>query len=166
MPTIAGLRRRGITPQAIADFQERVGVSRAESTVDLAMLEHCIRQELETTAPRLMAVLDPVRVVITNWQEGKTEMCEMENLPGNDSAGKREVPFSREIYIERDDFMEDPPKKFHRLSPGKEVRLKGAYVICCEEVIKDNEGNILSCAALMILRPGVVPIPAAKKLKV
>ncbi len=142
MPTIAGLRRRGITPQAIADFQERVGVSRAESTVDLAMLEHCIRQELETTAPRLMAVLDPVRVVITNWTEDKTEMCKMENLPGNESAGKREVPFSREIYIERDDFMEDPPKKFHRLSPGKEVRLKGAYVICCEEVIKDSEGNI------------------------
>jgi len=142
MPTIAGLRRRGITPQAIADFQERVGVSRAESTVDLALLEHCIRQELETTAPRLMVVLDPIKVVITNWPVGKTEMCEMENLPGNESTGNRRVPFSGEIYIERDDFMEDPPKKFFRLAPGKEVRLKGAYVICCQEVIKDADGNI------------------------
>ncbi len=142
MPTIAGIRRRGITPQAIADFQERVGVSRADSTVDLALLEHCIRQELETTAPRLMAVLDPIKVVIANWPEDKTELCAMENLPGNEDAGKREVPFSREIYIERDDFMEEPSKKFHRLSPGKEVRLKGAYVICCEEVIKDAEGII------------------------
>ncbi len=142
MPTIAGLRRRGITPQAIADFQERVGVSRADSTVDLAMLEHCIRQELETTAPRLMAVLDPIKAVITNWPAGKTEMCEMENLPGNESAGTRQVPFGREIYIERDDFMEEPPKKFFRLAPGREVRLKGAYVICCEEVIKDEDGNI------------------------
>ncbi len=142
MPTIAGLRRRGITPQAIADFQERVGVSRAESTVDLALLEHCIRQELETTAPRLMAVLDPVKAVITNWPAGETEMCAMENLPGNEEAGTREIPFGREIYIERDDFMEDPPKKFHRLSPGKEVRLKGAYVIRCDEVIRDEKGVI------------------------
>lgn len=142
MPTIAGLRRRGITPQAIADFQERVGVSRADSTVDLALLEHCIRQELETTAPRLMAVLNPIKVVITNWPAGKTEQCEMENLPGNKSAGTRQVPFSGVVYIERDDFMEEPPKKFFRLAPGREVRLKGAYVIKCEEVVKGTDGSI------------------------
>jgi len=142
MPTIAGLRRRGITPQAIADFQERVGVSRADSTVDLALLEHCIRQELETTAPRLMVVLDPVKVLITNWPAGKTELCEMENIPGSETAGTRQVLFSSEIYIERDDFMEDPPKKFFRLAPGREVRLKGAYIIRCEKVCKDADGRI------------------------
>lgn len=142
MPTIAGLRRRGITPQAIADFQERVGVSRADSTVDLALLEHCIRQELETTAPRLMAVLDPVKVVITNWPAGKTELCEMENIPGAENAGTRQVPFSGEIYIERDDFMEEPPNKFFRLAPGREVRLKGAYIIRCDNVLKDAGDRI------------------------
>ena len=142
MPTIAGLRRRGITPQAIADFQQRVGVSRADSTVDLALLEHCIRQEMENTAPRMMVVLDPLKVVITNWPQDKTELCQMENIPGNESAGTREVPFSGEVYIERDDFMEDPPKKYFRLAPGREVRLKGAYVICCDEVIRDSDGNV------------------------
>jgi len=142
MPTIAGLRSRGFTPAAIADFQERVGVSRADSTADLALLEHCIREELETTAPRLMVVLDPIKVVITNWPAGKKEEIMMENIPGNENAGTRQVPFSGEIYIEREDFMEDPPKKFFRLAPGKEVRLKGAYIICCEEVIKDTAGNV------------------------
>ncbi|MFO7952296.1 MAG: glutamine--tRNA ligase/YqeY domain fusion protein [Bacillota bacterium] len=142
MPTIAGMRRRGFTPGAIADFQERVGVSRADSTADLALLEHCIRQELETSAPRLMAVTDPLKVVITNWPEGETEIMEMENIPGDENAGTREVPFSGEVYIERGDFMEDPPKKFFRLAPGREVRLKGAYIIKCEEVIKDPEGNL------------------------
>ena len=142
MPTIAGLRRRGFTPQSIADFQERVGVSRSDSTADLAFLEHCIRQDLETKAPRLMAVLDPLKVVITNWPADQTEMVEMENLPGNKSAGTREVPFAGEIYIEKEDFMEEPPKKFFRLAPGREVRLKGAYIICCEKVIKDAEGTI------------------------
>ncbi|HED24893.1 MAG TPA: glutamine--tRNA ligase/YqeY domain fusion protein, partial [Firmicutes bacterium] len=142
MPTIAGLRRRGVTPAAIADFQERVGVSRADSTVDLALLDHCIRQELETKAPRRMVVLDPLKVVITNWPAGKTEQVEMENIPGDENAGCREVPFSGEIYIERDDFMEDPPKKFFRLAPGREVRLKSGYIIRCDEVIKDGEGRI------------------------
>ena len=142
MPTIAGLRSRGFTPAAIADFQERVGVSRADSTADLALLEHCIREELETTAPRLMVVLDPIKVVITNWPAGKKEEIMMENIPGNENAGTRQVPFSGEIYIEREDFMEDPPKKYFRLAPGKEVRLKGAYIICCEEVIKDTAGNV------------------------
>ncbi len=143
MPTIAGMRRRGFTPASIADFQERVGVSRADSTADLALLEHCIRQELETSAPRLMAVLDPIKVVITNWPAGKTELIETENIPGDENAGARKVPFSGELYIERDDFMEDPPKKFFRLVPGREVRLKGAYIIQCNDVIKDAEGNII-----------------------
>jgi glutaminyl-tRNA synthetase len=142
MPTIAGLRRRGFTPQAIADFQERVGVSRSDSTADLAFLEHCIRQNLEATAPRLMAVLDPLKVVITNWPAGQTEIVEMENLPGNEDAGTREVPFAGEIYIEKEDFMEEPPKKFFRLAPGREVRLKGAYIIRCENVIRNSEGQV------------------------
>ncbi len=142
MPTIAGLRRRGVTPEAIADFQNKVGVSRSDSTVDLALLQHCIRQDLESKANRVMAVLDPVKVKIINWPEDKTEMVEMENMPGNNSAGTRMVPFSGEIFIERDDFMEEPPKKFFRLAPGREVRLKGAYIICCEEIVKDDAGNI------------------------
>ena len=142
MPTIAGLRRRGFTPQAIADFQERIGVSRSDSTADLAFLEHCIRQNLETTAPRLMAVLDPLKVVITNWPAGQTEIVKMENLPGNEDAGTREVPFAGEIYIEQEDFMEEPPKKFFRLAPGREVRLKGAYIIRCENVIRNSAGQV------------------------
>ncbi len=142
MPTIAGLRRRGVRPSAIADFAERVGVARADSAVDLALLEHCIRQDLHNHAHRMMAVLDPLKVVITNWPEGKTEMLALENLPGDESAGVRQIPFGREIYIERDDFMENPPKNFHRLAPGREVRLKGAYIVKCDEVIKDRDGRI------------------------
>jgi glutaminyl-tRNA synthetase len=156
MPTIAGLRRRGVTPEAIADFQERVGVSRADSTADLALFEHCIRQDLENRAPRLMAVLDPVKVVITNWPSGRTEVLEMENLPGDETAGTRKVPFSGTIYIEREDFMEEPPKKFFRLAPGKEVRLKGAYIICCDQVIKNEAGKIteLHCSYDPMTRSG------------
>ncbi|MCR3921676.1 MAG: glutamine--tRNA ligase/YqeY domain fusion protein [Firmicutes bacterium] len=142
MPTIAGLRRRGVTAAAIADFQERVGVARADSTVDMAMLEYCIREDLGKKAHRMMAVLEPLKVVITNWPADKTEMLTLDNMPGDEDAGNRQVPFAREIYIEQEDFMEEPEKKFHRLAPGKEVRLKGAYVILCEEVIKDDEGNI------------------------
>jgi glutaminyl-tRNA synthetase len=142
MPTIAGLRRRGVTPSAITDFQERVGVARADSTVDLALLEYCIREDLGSAAPRMMAVLEPLKVVITNWPEDKTELLELENIPGDESAGSRQVPFAREIYIEQEDFMEAPPKKFHRLAPGQEVRLKGAYVVLCEKVIRDSSGNI------------------------
>jgi len=142
LPTIAGLRRRGVTPEAIADFQQKTGVSRADSTADLALFEHCIRQDLETKAPRIMAVLDPIKVVITNWPASKTEMFEMENMPDNESAGKRQVPFSGTIFIERDDFMEEPPKNFFRLAPGREVRLKGAYIICCDKVIKDQSGSV------------------------
>ena len=143
MPTIAGLRRRGVTPEAITDFQNRVGVSRSDSTADLAFLEHCIRQDLETRAPRLMAVLEPLKVVITNWPADKTEMLEIENLSGDEQAGIRQVPFCGEIYVEREDFMEKPPKKFFRLAPGREVRLKGAYIICCDEVIKDAAGQVI-----------------------
>ncbi|MBT9167068.1 MAG: Glutamine--tRNA ligase [Syntrophomonadaceae bacterium] len=142
MPTIAGLRRRGVTPAAIADFQERVGVARADSTVDLALFEHCLREDLGKTAPRMMAVLEPLKVVITNWPLGKTELLELENMPDNKTAGTRPVPFGREIYIEAEDFMEEPQKKFHRLAPGQEVRLKGAYVIRCEEIIKNTAGKI------------------------
>ncbi|HHX74697.1 MAG TPA: glutamine--tRNA ligase/YqeY domain fusion protein [Firmicutes bacterium] len=147
MPTIAGLRRRGVRPSAISDFQERVGVARADSTVDLALLEHCIREDLQNHAHRMMAVLDPLKVVITNWPEDKTEMLTLENMPGDESAGVRQVPFGREIYIERDDFMEDPPKKFHRLAPGREVRLKGAYIIRCDEVIRDQDGRVTELRA-------------------
>ena len=143
MPTIAGLRRRGVTPEAIAHFQDNVGVARSDSTVDLAMLEYSIRNDLEGKANRMMAVLEPLKVIITNWPEDKTEIQDLENMPGVESAGTRQVPFGREIYIEKEDFREEPHKKFHRLAPGKEVRLKGAYIIMCEEVIKDAEGNII-----------------------
>ncbi|HZK24715.1 MAG TPA: glutamine--tRNA ligase/YqeY domain fusion protein [Oscillospiraceae bacterium] len=143
MPTIAGLRRRGVTAAAIADFQERVGVARADSTVDLALLEHCIREDLGPKAHRMMAVLEPLKVVITNWPADKTEILELENMPGDESAGVRQVALGREIYIEQEDFMEEPMKKFHRLAPGREVRLKGAYIIRCEEVIKDAAGQIM-----------------------
>lgn len=141
MPTISGLRRRGYTPFALRDFCERIGIAKANSTVDIKMLEHCIREDLNNKAQRVMAVLDPLKVVITNYEEGKEEMLQCENLPNSDS--KHLMPFSREIYIEREDFMEDAPKKFFRLKPDGEVRLKNAYIIKCEKVIKDDEGNIL-----------------------
>lgn len=141
MPTISGLRRRGYTPQAIRDFCERIGIAKANSLVDVAMLEHCVREDLNAHAQRLMAVLDPIKVVITNYPEDKTEMLTCENLPNRDD--RHYMPFSREIYIEREDFMEEAPKKFFRLKPDGEVRLKNAYIIKCEEVIKDEAGNIV-----------------------
>ena len=144
MPTIAGLRRRGFTPASIRDFCERIGVAKRLSVVDYALLEHCLREDLNETVPRLMAVLEPIKVVITNYPEDKVEYLEIENNQANPEMGTRKVPFTRELYIEREDFMENPPKKFHRLSPGKEVRLKGAYIIRCDEVIKDEEtGEII-----------------------
>jgi glutaminyl-tRNA synthetase len=143
MPTVAGLRRRGYTPSAIRDFCERIGVARADSVVDLGVLEHCIREELNATASRVMAVLRPLKVVIENYPEDQVEMLSIENNPENPEAGSRQVPFSREIFIEQEDFMEDPPKKFFRLSPGNEVRLKGAYIIMCTDVVKDASGNIV-----------------------
>ncbi|NLJ66976.1 MAG: glutamine--tRNA ligase/YqeY domain fusion protein, partial [Clostridiales bacterium] len=144
MPTLSGLRRRGYTPSSIRDFSERIGVAKNNSVVDVALLEHCLREELNRDAQRVMGVLDPIKVVITNYPEDMVEYMEVENNQSDPSAGTRMVPFSRELYIEREDFMENPPRKFFRLSPGKEVRLKNAYIIHCDEVIKDQEtGEIL-----------------------
>jgi glutaminyl-tRNA synthetase len=137
MPTISGLRRRGYTPESIRDFCDRIGLAKRESMVDIALLEHCLKEDLNKRAPRVMAVLDPLRVIIVNYPEGKVEMLDAENNPEDPDMGTRKVPFSRELYIEREDFRENPPKKFFRLSPGREVRLKHAYYIKCEEVIKD-----------------------------
>ncbi len=144
MPTISGLRRRGYTPEAIRDFCERIGVAKSNSTVDIAMLEHCIREDLNTRALRAMAVLRPLKVVIENYPEGQVEQLEIENNPEQPETGVRTIPFSRELYIEQEDFMEEPIKKFFRLAPGSEVRLKSAYFIKCERVIKDEKtGEIL-----------------------
>ncbi|HOJ78086.1 MAG TPA: glutamine--tRNA ligase/YqeY domain fusion protein [Bacillota bacterium] len=138
MPTISGLRRRGYTPEAIRNFCERIGVAKANSTVDYALLEHCIREDLNNKAPRVMAVLRPLKVIIDNYPEGKVEMVDAENNPEQPEMGIRQVPFSREIYIEQDDFCEDPPKGYFRLAPGREIRLKHAYYIKCESVVKDE----------------------------
>lgn len=143
MPTIAGLRRRGYTPEAIRDFCERIGVAKRNSTVDIALLEHCIREDLNQRAPRVMAVLRPLKVVITNYPENQVEWLTTENNAEQPEMGTREIPFTRELYIEQEDFMEDPPKKFFRLRPGGEVRLKSAYIIQCQEVIKDDQGQII-----------------------
>ena len=142
MPTIAGLRRRGFTPESIRAFAEAVGVAKANSVVDSAMLDYFIRDDLNRRAPRVMAVLRPVKVVIDNYPEDKVEWVEAENNPNDPGAGTRKIPFSREIFIEEDDFMEDPPKKYFRLSPGREVRLKHAYYITCTHVDRDEEGKI------------------------
>ena len=142
MPTISGLRRRGYTPESIRRFCETIGVARRENIIDVALLEFGVRDHLNKIAPRVMAVLDPVKLVIDNYPEGKVETVTIENNPEDPNSGSREVPFSREIYIERDDFMEEAPKKFFRLRPGGEVRLKGAYIIKAESVIKDSEGRI------------------------
>ncbi|NLK51305.1 MAG: glutamine--tRNA ligase/YqeY domain fusion protein [Syntrophomonadaceae bacterium] len=139
MPTISGLRRRGYTPEAIRDFCERIGVAKSNSVVDIALLEHCIREDLNFRAPRVMAVLRPLKVVLVNYPEGQVEEVEAENNPENPAMGIRRLPFSRELYIEQDDFCEIPPKKFFRLSPGKEVRLKHAYIIKCVGVVKDEQ---------------------------
>ncbi|MBI5184373.1 MAG: glutamine--tRNA ligase/YqeY domain fusion protein [Nitrospinae bacterium] len=138
MPTLAGLRRRGFTPESIRDFCERIGVAKADSMVDVALLEHCLREDLNKRALRVMAVLRPLRVVIENYPEGKVEEMDAENNPEYPGAGARKVPFSRVVYIELDDFREDPPRNFFRLAPGREVRLKHAYYIKCEKVIKDE----------------------------
>ncbi len=142
MPTIAGLRRRGYTPESIRDFAERIGVAKADSIVDYALLEFCLRNDLNMKAPRLMGVLKPLKVVIENYPEGQVEELDAENNPEDPSMGSRKIKFSREIFIEEDDFREDPPKKFFRLAPGAEVRLKHAYIIKCEKVIKDAAGSI------------------------
>jgi glutaminyl-tRNA synthetase len=144
MPTLRGLRRRGYTPSAIRDFCARIGVAKADSIVDVAMLEHSLRDELNKTAPRVMAVLRPLRVIIENYPEGQTEWLEAINNPEDPSAGARLVPFSRELYIEQDDFMENPPPKFYRLAPGREVRLRYGYFIRCDELVKDAQGQVVA----------------------
>jgi glutaminyl-tRNA synthetase len=143
MPSISGLRRRGYTPESIRNFAEDLGVTKRDSIIDVIRLENALREDLNKRAPRVMSVLDPLKVVITNYPEGTTEMLEAINNPEDPSAGKREIPFYRELYIEQSDFMEDPPKKFFRLGPGREVRLRYAYFITCQEVIKDENGNIV-----------------------
>ena len=142
MPTICGLRRRGYTPQSIKNFLDDIGYTKYEALNDIDLLEHNIREDLNKNANRVCAVINPVKVVITNYPEDKVEMLAMDNNPEQENAGTHEMPFCREIYIERDDFMEEPPKKFFRLTPGKEVRLKGGYIIMCNDVVKDADGNI------------------------
>ncbi len=139
MPTISGMRRRGYTPEAIRDFCDRIGLAKRESTVDIALLEHCLREDLNRRAKRVMSVLHPIRLVIDNYPEDKVEMLEAVNNPEDESMGTREVPFSRILYIEREDFREEPPNKFFRLAPGREVRLKHAYYMTCEDVVKDEQ---------------------------
>ena len=143
LPTLRGLRRRGVPPAAIRDFVSRLAISKSDGTVEMALLEHCVRENLNKTALRRMAVLKPLKVVIENWPEGQTEMLDAVNNPEDEAAGKRSIPFSGEIYIERDDFMEEPPKKFFRLAPGREVRLRYAYFITCTDVIKDAAGEVV-----------------------
>ncbi len=144
MPTISGLRRRGYTPESIRRFCDRIGVSKRESTVDVALLEHAIRDDLNTKAPRVMGVLNPLKIVITNYPQDMEESFSAPHYPDDPPAmGFRDIPFCREVYIEQDDFMEDPPKKFFRLAPGREVRLRWAYVIKCHDVIKDDSGNVI-----------------------
>ncbi len=144
LPTLAGMRRRGYTPEAIRDFCNRIGVSKADNLIEMSQLEYSIRTDLNQRAPRVMAVLNPVKVVIDNYPEGEVEWLEAENNPEDENAGTRQIPFSRELYIEREDFMEEPPRKFFRLAPGREVRLKHAYYVTCESVVKDpGTGEIL-----------------------
>jgi glutaminyl-tRNA synthetase len=147
MPSVSALRRRGYSPQAIRDFAEEVGVARSPNQVEIQLLEYCLRQDLNKHSPRVMAVLNPLKVVIENYPEDLTEEMELVNNPEDPDGGTRKVPFSREIYIDRDDFMEDPPKKFYRLAPGREVRLRNAYFITCTDVIKDDDGSIVELRA-------------------
>ncbi|HPS53676.1 MAG TPA: glutamine--tRNA ligase/YqeY domain fusion protein, partial [Phycisphaerae bacterium] len=142
MPTLSGMRRRGYSPQSIRNFCKLIGVNKFNSTVDMQLLEHCLRDDLNKTSARVMAVIDPLKVVITNYPEGQVEELDAVNNPEDPTAGTRKVPFSRELYIERDDFLENPPKKFFRLSPGAEVRLRYAYFVTCTDVVKDANGNI------------------------
>ncbi|WP_298358535.1 glutamine--tRNA ligase/YqeY domain fusion protein [Runella sp.] len=144
MPTISGLRRRGFTPESIREFCDRIGVARRDNLIDVSLLEFCIREHLNKVAARRMVVVGPLKVVITNFPEGKVELCHSENNPEDPEGGMREVPFSREIYVEQDDFMEVPSKKYFRLAPGQMVRLKSAYIIRCDEVVKDEEGKVTS----------------------
>jgi len=159
MPTISGLRRRGYTPESIRDFCSRIGVAKKENVIDVAQLEHSVRDDLNRRAPRVLGVLRPLKVIITNYPEGKVEEVDVINNPEDPAAGYRKVPFSRELYIEQDDFREDPPKKFFRLSPGREVRLRCAYFLTCHEVVKDAAGEVveLRCTYDPATRGGDAP---------
>jgi len=150
MPTISAMRRRGYTPEAIRDFCDKIGVARRENLIDISLLEFCVREHLNKIAHRRMVVFDPLKVVITNFEEGKTEMLSGENNPEDPSAGSRDIPFSREIFIEQDDFMEEPPKKYFRLAPGQMVRLKHAFIIKCESFVKDDTGKITEIHATYV----------------
>ena len=180
MPTICGIRRRGYTPESIRMFAEKVGVAKRDNVIDLSLLEWCVREDLNKRSNRYMAVIDPVKLVITNWEEGKQDECYGVINPENPSDERRVIPFGKELYIERDDFMEEPPKKFFRLKPGGEVRLKYSYIVKCEEVVKDSKGNIVEirCTYDPSSKPGAgewrsvkgtihwVPVHAAKKIEV
>jgi glutaminyl-tRNA synthetase len=159
MPTLTGIRRRGYTPQALRDFANRIGVAKNESTVDIALLEHCVRQDLNQHAPRVMGVLEPLKVVITDYPEGQVEEMDAVNNPEDPSAGTRPVPFSKVLYIEREDFQENPPPKYFRLAPGREVRLRYAYFITCQEAVKDESGEVveLRCTYDPATRGGDAP---------
>jgi glutaminyl-tRNA synthetase len=159
MPTLTGMRRRGVPPEALREFVRRVGIARAYSVVDVALLEHCIRELLNKSAARRMGVLRPLKAVIENYPEGQIEELDAVNNPEDPSAGSRRIPFGRELYVERDDFMENPPKKFYRLSPGREVRLRYAYFITCQSVVKDASGNVveLRCTYDPATRGGNAP---------
>ncbi len=159
LPTLAGLRRRGYTPEAIREFCRRIGIAKTDSVVDVAVLEDCIREDLNRRANRVMAVLDPLKVVLVNYPEDRVEELDVINNPEDPSAGTRRVPFCRELYIERDDFREEPPPKYHRLAPGREVRLRNAYLIRCVDVVKDADGNVvqLNCTYDPETRGGDAP---------
>ncbi|MBQ8836792.1 MAG: glutamine--tRNA ligase/YqeY domain fusion protein [Clostridia bacterium] len=165
MPTICGLRRRGFTAASIFDFVERAGVAKAYSLVDIELLEHCIREELNMTAPRRVAVLDPVKVVVTNYPEDKVEYFELPNNPNDENAGKRKVPFTRELYIDRSDFEEVPPPKFFRMKPDGEVRLMGAYIVKCNEVVKNNDGSVKEIHCTADLETGANMPSDGRKIK-
>jgi glutaminyl-tRNA synthetase len=159
MPTLSGLRRRGYTPEAIRNFSERVGVARANSVVDIAMLEHAIREDLNQRAPRVFGILRPLRVVIDNYPKDLVEEMDCINNPEDPSMGTRKVPFSRALYLEQEDFREDPPKKWFRLAPGREVRLRYAYFVTCVDVVKDGNGEVveLHCTYDPVTRGGDAP---------
>ena len=165
LATIAGLKRRGYTPESLRHFCELIGISKANSTVDIGMLEYCIREDLKDKAPRIMTVVDPIKVVLTNYPEDKIEYITLENNPSDPTMGTRQVPFGKNLFIEREDFMENPIKKFFRMTPGKEVRLKGAYIIKCDDVIKNKQGEILEihCTCDMDTRSGT--LGAERKVK-
>src|SRR5690606_11605477 len=165
MPTLTGLRRRGYTPAAIRAFAEGIGVAKANSEVEVEMLEHYVREDLNLHARRAMAVLNPLRIVLTNYPEGKVEEVEAINNPEREEDGTRMLPFSRELFIERDDFTETPPKGWFRLSPGAEVRLKHGYYVRCEEVIKDAAGNVTELRCTYDPESGGGSTPDGRKVK-